>query len=312
MTGAATASAAIAVEARSLIDEYILYLQEQRRYSKHTVSGYERELTRYAAAIEGDLCTARPHNVTHFLNALHRQGLKPKSIQRALSAVRSFYNHLQATDRIKANPAKSARAPKVARTLPAVLDTDQAAALFTEEPTDARQIRDRAILEVLYGSGLRLNELVGLNIEDLDLAGGFVRVDGKGGKVRQAPLGRRSQAALRAWLAKHPNLSPQAPVFTGRGARRISSRTVQLRLKQIASRQLHDDALHPHMLRHSFATHLLESSGDLRAIQELLGHSDIATTQIYTHLDFQHLAKVYDSAHPRAHARGEKDADDES
>ena len=225
-------------------------------------------------------------------------------MQRALSAIRSFYAFLLQRRMVKLNPAAIARAPKAKRKLPRVLDTDQAAKLFDAEITTPLQVRDRAILELLYGAGLRLSELVQLNIGDVELNEGFANVMGKGKKARRAPLGRHCVAALRAWLSEHPNCVAEAPLFTGRmgqrGVTRISPRTIQNRLKKIAVQQLGDDSLHPHMLRHSFATHMLESSGDLRAIQELLGHADIATTQVYTHLDFQHLAKVYDAAHPRA------------
>ncbi len=284
------------------IGAYLTHLETARRYTANTLDGYRRELHRYAALLETDVLAAQPHHVTAFVSRLHRQGLKPRSIQRALSAVRSFYAHLLAHNRVDANPAASVRAPKADRTLPKALDTDQAAALFTtaEADPDPRTLRDLAMLELLYGCGLRLSELVGLDVEDVDLSAGIVRVLGKGGKQRQVPLGRLARAATRAWLAQHPEPLPGEPLFTGTGRRRISPRTVQQRVKKTARERLADDSLHPHMLRHSYATHLLESSGDLRAIQELLGHSDIATTQVYTHLDFQHLAKTYDRAHPRA------------
>jgi integrase/recombinase XerC len=184
--------------------------------------------------------------------------------------------------------------------LPTLLDTDQTAQLLNFTPTEQLGRRDIAMLELFYGSGLRLAELVALNVRDLDLDDGFVRVTGKGRKVRQVPLGSFCIRALRDYLRQRPTATPTTPVFTARGAARISRRTVQQRLKLLSQRQLGNNALHPHMLRHSFASHLLESSGDLRAVQELLGHADISTTQVYTHLDFQHLAKVYDASHPRA------------
>jgi integrase/recombinase XerC len=209
---------------------------------------------------------------------------------------------------VAANPAKLVSAPKAARKLPQVLDTDQAAQLLDfADLDDDSAVCDRAILELFYGSGLRLSELVGLRIAEVDLAQGFVDVLGKGNKRRLVPLGRHCVEALKDWLSVHPNPLGDNWLLPGRGNKPLSPRTIQNRIKRVAQRQLGENSLHPHMLRHSFATHLLESSGDLRAIQELLGHADIATTQIYTHLDFQHLAKVYDSAHPRAHNSGEQD-----
>lgn len=289
-----------------LIQQFLDHLRIEKRYSPHTINGYQHELAKFAAYIGADLSAVQTHDVTLYTGTLRQQGLQAKSIQRALSAVRSFYNFLHKRGEVAVNPAAVARAPKAKRKLPQVLDTDQAAQLFTGSADSTLARRDRAMLEMFYGAGLRLAELVGLNIGDLDLSQGYARVLGKGNKTRQAPLGRHCLAALRAWLQVHPEPQPAAPLFTGRGTRRISPRTVQTRLKRIAVLQLGDDALHPHMLRHSFATHLLESSGDLRAIQELLGHSDIATTQVYTHLDFQHLAKVYDAAHPRAELKSDE------
>jgi integrase/recombinase XerC len=292
------------------VASFIQHLQVERRYSAHTLSAYTRELDKFTSHYTKDVLGAHTHDITHFTNALHHQGLSAKSIQRALSAVRSFYTYLQHRGLVQSNPAAAARAPKAKSRLPKVLDTDQAAALFTGTEQTKLGIRDRAIIELFYGAGLRLSELVGLNIGDLDLQTGLARVLGKGSKARQAPMGRYCINALKLWLAQHPDPLPDAPLFTARGRQRISPRTVQGRLKAIAREKLGDDALHPHMLRHSFATHLLESSGDLRAIQELLGHSDIATTQIYTHLDFQHLAKVYDQAHPRAHRQPDRTSDE--
>ncbi len=284
-----------------LVQQYLNHLVEIKRYSAHTTSSYRRDLKKFESICSCDVSAANTHHITHFVNTLHHQGMQPKTIQRSLSCIRSFYTYLQKQGHVSTNPARVTRAPKVKRKLPKVLDTDQAAALFTGPANSLIEVRDRAILELLYGSGLRLSEVVGLDIEHLELGAGYVRVTGKGKKIRNTPLGRHCVAALQNWLQAHPAPSPQAPLFTGRRNNRISPRTIQSRLKKIATVQLADDSLHPHMLRHSFATHLLESSGDLRAIQELLGHSDIATTQIYTHLNFQHLAKVYDGAHPRAH-----------
>ena len=281
----------------------------QRRCGKHTIAGYARELNRFASRCDVDIQDIKTHHITQFITDLHAAGLKPRSIQRSVSAIRSFFAYLIQSGLCSHNPASAAIVPKSARKLPKVLDPDQASALFNEQNVapSPRSIRDRALLELLYGSGLRLSEAVGLNVSDVDFAQGFARVVGKGNKIRNAPLGQICISALKDWLAVHPEPSSDAPLFTARGKHRIAPRTVQQRLKAIGLRTLGSDELHPHMLRHSFATHLLESSGDLRAVQELLGHADIATTQIYTHLDFQHLAKVYDQAHPRAHKLDDQD-----
>ena len=282
-------------------DDFIQHLSVEKRYSRHTLSAYTHELKKFVNFVEGPLDNVKPHDVTAYTVFLHRKGLKAKSIQRALSAIRKYYSYLQANQRIQLNPAAVARAPKAERRLPKVLDADQTAKLFDTPAKSAKDIQNRAILELFYGAGLRLAELVNMNKEDVEISAAQARVLGKGNKVRQLPLGRHCVKALENWLLIHPIASNNTALFVGRKNARISIRTIQYRIKQIAQQQLGDSALHPHMLRHTFATHMLESSGDLRAIQELLGHADIATTQIYTHLDFQHLAKVYDNAHPRAH-----------
>ncbi len=239
-----------------------------------------------------------------FVAAEHRRGLSPKSLQRRLSACRSFYRWLLKHGRIAANPADAIRAPKAPRKLPQVLDPDEAKALV-EVPTDVPLgMRDRALLELFYSSGLRLSELCALRWHDLDLAGGLVTVLGKGSKQRSVPVGSHARAALAAWRDEQRPRS-DAPVFPGRNGA-ITPRAVQMRLRHLAQRQGLFKRVHPHLLRHSFASHVLESSGDLRGVQELLGHADISTTQIYTHLDFQHLAKVYDAAHPRARRKTAK------
>ena len=203
------------------------------------------------------------------------------------------------------NPAAANKSPKKRTKLPNLLDTDQAARLFVFEAKSDIDKRDRAIMELLYGSGLRLTELTKLDVRDVRLQDGFVTVQGKGGKIRQVPMGSYCIDAINIWLQCRTATEPAQPLFTSRGGNRISPRTVQSRLKIWAHRQLGSNQLHPHMLRHSFASHVLESSSDLRAVQELLGHAHISTTQIYTHLDFQHLAKVYDAAHPRAQSQDE-------
>ena len=269
----------------------------------HTLDAYRRDLTALHDWADAQqlppLTELHTDQLRSFIASGHRQGLAPKSLQRRLSACRSFYNWLLKHGRISASPVAGLRAPKAPRKLPQVLDADEAVQLV-EVPTDAPLgLRDRALLELFYSSGLRLSELCGLRWQDLDLASGVVTVLGKGRKQRIVPVGSHAKKALAEWRAEKP-AADNAQVFPGRGGGPISQRAVQLRIKALAQRQGLFKHVHPHMLRHSFASHILESSGDLRGVQELLGHADIATTQIYTHLDFQHLAKVYDGAHPRA------------
>jgi len=283
------------------VDDFLAHLSVERRASAHTLDAYRRDLdalSAWTAAQETDLVRLSAAQMRAFVAAEHRRGLSPKSLQRRLSACRSFYRWLLRHGRIAASPAAAIRAPKAPRRLPQVLDVDEASRLV-EVPTDAPLgLRDRALLELFYSSGLRLSELCGLRWHDLDLGEGLVQVLGKGRKQRSVPVGSHARTALAAWRADQ-RPATDAPVFPGRNGA-ITPRAVQLRLRQLAQRQGLFKRVHPHLLRHSFASHVLESSGDLRGVQELLGHADIATTQIYTHLDFQHLAKVYDAAHPRA------------
>lgn len=284
-----------------VIDDFLSHLQVERRMSAHTLDAYRRDLTTlsdWAQAQDRDMIELKTEDLRAFIAAEHRRGLAPKSLQRRLSACRSFYRWLLKHGRIKASPAEGIRAPKAPRKLPQVLDPDEAKALV-EVPTDAPLgLRDRALLELFYSSGLRLSELCALCWRDLDLDDGLVTVLGKGSKQRTVPVGSHARHALREWR-KDGSAGGKDPVFPGRNGP-ITPRAVQLRMRKLAQRQGLFKRVHPHLLRHSFASHLLESSGDLRGVQELLGHADIATTQIYTHLDFQHLAKVYDAAHPRA------------
>ena len=285
-----------------VIDDFLAHLQVERRMSAHTLDAYQRDLEALAAWAKAngidDLATLQPEALRAFIAAEHRRGLSPKSLQRRLSACRSYFQWLLKHGRIAANPAAGIRAPKAPRKLPQVLDPDEAARLV-EVPTDVPLgLRDRALLELFYSSGLRLSEVCGLRWHDLDLDGGTVTVLGKGSKQRVVPVGSHARKALGEWRTDSAAAS-DAPEFPGRNGF-ITPRAVQLRLRQLAQRQGLFKRVHPHLLRHSFASHVLESSGDLRGVQELLGHADIATTQIYTHLDFQHLAKVYDAAHPRA------------
>ena len=283
------------------MDQYLDHLQVERMVSPNTLDGYRRDLTALASWADAnghDLLRLGTEDIRAFVAAEHRRGLSPKSLQRRLSAVRSFYRWLLKNGRIAASPAAAIRAPKAPRKLPQVLDPDEAKVLV-EVPTDVPLgLRDRALLELFYSSGLRLSELCALRWRDLDLDDGLVTVLGKGNKQRSVPVGSHARNALTAWRVD-TGAGNDAPVFPGRHGP-ITPRAVQLRLRQLAQRQGLFKRVHPHLLRHSFASHVLESSGDLRGVQELLGHADIATTQIYTHLDYQHLAKVYDAAHPRA------------
>lgn len=286
-----------------LIEDYLSHLQVERRMSPHTLDGYRRDLLSLStwAQAQGmsDVAGLKEPDIRAFVAAEHRRGLSPKSLQRRLSAVRSFYQWLLRHGRIAANPAAGVRAPKAPRKLPQVLDADEAKVLV-EVPTDVPLgLRDRAMLELFYSSGLRLGELCTLRWRDLHLDEGLVSVVGKGNRQRIVPVGSHARNALQEWRADSGG-ADDAPVFPGRGGGPISARAVQIRMRQLAQRQGLFKRVHPHLLRHSFASHVLASSGDLRGVQELLGHADISTTQIYTHLDFGHLAKVYDAAHPRA------------
>ncbi len=287
------------------IDAYMEHLRSERQVSTHTLDGYRRDLTRLASLCEkasiGDWPALQVRDLRLFVARLHQQGLASRSLARLLSATRGLFQYLIREGRCRHNPADGLSAPKGARKLPRTLDTDRTAQLLdggVEDDFIAR--RDQAVLELFYSSGLRLSELVGLDLEWLDLKEGLVRVHGKGNKVRELPVGRAARQAIEAWLPLRALASPQDnAVFIGRSGKRLTPRAIQLRVREAGVREL-GQHLHPHMLRHSFASHMLESSQDLRAVQELLGHADIATTQIYTHLDFQHLATVYDQAHPRA------------
>jgi len=241
-----------------------------------------------------------------FAARAHAGGLAPRSVQRRLSAVRGFFGYLVREGAAASNPAVDIRAPKSARRLPGTLDVDQIAQLLEAPSGDALALRDRAIMELFYSSGLRLAELVGLAITDIDLADRTVRVLGKGAKTRIVPVGRKAVEALRTWLRERGALADidETALFVGRNGARLKPRAIQLRIAQWARRAGLPSRVYPHLFRHSFATHLLESSKDLRGVQELLGHADISTTQIYTHLDFTHLARTYDASHPRAKRKG--------
>ncbi len=310
-------------EANQWVERFRRYLVTERRGSPHTVSNYLRDLralqTYCDRARLADWAGLDDAQVRAFAARLHAGGLGPRSIQRRLSAVRSFYDFLlreaqvQREQRaapaegadiraLRSNPASDVRAPKAPRRLPVTLDADQMARLLAIKETTPVAIRDRAIMELLYSSGLRLAELTTLDLEQLDLADRTVRVLGKGRKERSVPVGRVATEALERWLKQRAAWagSSEPALFLGRGGRRLGRREIQKRVAYWARRQGLPQHVHPHLFRHSFASHLLESGAELRGVQEMLGHADIATTQIYTHLDFQHLARIYDAAHPRA------------
>jgi integrase/recombinase XerC len=295
-----------------LVERFLDHLRLERRLSIHTITSYRRDLaclTEYCDANDvlrwQDL---KSHHVRGFAASSHAAGLSPRSIQRRLSGIRGFMNYLIREGDIARNPATDISAPQVARKLPNTLDVDQMARLLQIQGDDPVTVRDRAMLELLYSSGLRLAELVNLNPEDVDLGDAMIRVTGKGNKTRLIPIGRMARAAVTEWLPVRPELAAgdEKALFVGVRGRRISPRTVQNRVHHWALKAGIPQRVYPHLFRHSFATHLMESSRDLRAVQELLGHADISTTQIYTHLDFQHLAQIYDEAHPRARIRARR------
>lgn len=294
-----------AAELQAALEHFFRHVGSERQLSPRTLQAYRQDLQLLATHLteQGvtDWSKVVDADLRRFIAVRHRQGLSGRSLQRMLSAVRSLYRFLIRERLCRNNPALDLRAPKTARELPRTLDADLTARLLdSAEDDDWLCLRDRAMLELFYSSGLRLSELAGLDVANLDLTEGEVRVLGKGSKTRILPVGRMAREALSAWLAVRPMLAgPEQPLFVGMQGRRLTPRAIQLRVRRWGVEHI-GQHLHPHMLRHSFASHLLESSGDLRAVQELLGHADISTTQIYTHLDFQHLAQVYDQAHPRA------------
>jgi integrase/recombinase XerC len=290
------------------------YMNSERRLSAHTDSNYARDLAALVKYCDraklGEWSALDSQHIRMFAAHSHAGGLSPRSVQRRLSAVRSFYEFLlrenaaDASPRsgVTRNPAHDIRAPKAAKRLPETLDPDQMARLLEVPPGDTFVMRDRAIMELFYSSGLRLAELVGLNLADLDLKDRMVDVMGKGRKGRRVPVGSIAAEVLTKWLRERAAVAKpdETALFVGRGGKRLGPRAIQTRVAQWARRQGLGVHVYPHLFRHSFATHLLESSRELRGVQELLGHADISTTQVYTHLDFQHLARIYESSHPRA------------
>lgn len=288
------------------VREFIDHLQ-QSHMSPHTVTAYTRDLNRLLLFIENsDDCDWKHLSVKHaqtFTTSLRRSGLSAHSIRRAVSAARSWYHYLLRQGSVSANPFETVRSPKAKHKLPGTLNVDEINGLLAQHDGDALSIRDYAILELFYSSGLRLSELASLNCDGVDLAQSEVRVTGKGNKQRIIPVGAKAITAVQEWLGCRKSLaaSGERALFLNKNGGRLGVRGIQYRMNRWAQKHGLGRRLHPHMLRHSFASHVLASSGNLRAVQEMLGHANIATTQIYTHLDFQHLAKVYDQAHPRAH-----------
>ena len=296
------------LDLKTHIEAFVRHLEKERQLSPHTVDAYRRDLrllTNFCERTSLGIESLDSYTVRQFAAEWHRRGSSPRSIARRLSAIRSFLAFMVRGGIIKSNPASGVQAPKPSRRLPATLDADQVASLLALAGEDDLTVRDRAMLELFYSSGLRLAELVGVDLSDLDFPDRTVRVTGKGNKVRIVPVGRYALEALETWIVVRVTIAkPQeVALFVSRRGTRLAPRSVQSRLKRWAQQQGAPVGVHPHMLRHSFASHMLESSGNLRAVQELLGHASLSTTQVYTHLDFQHLAQIYDKAHPRAQRR---------
>jgi integrase/recombinase XerC len=289
----------------ALAAEYLDALRHQRRLAPATLTNYGHALeTLFFLLKENRLDSLEPAKVRRFVAVMHSRGLAPRSLALMLSAWRGFYHWLVRYRGFSANPVLGVRAPKAARPLPKALSVEAAQRLLDEKPGTPQAVRDAAMFELLYSSGLRLGELIALDVDDgrLDLAQGEVTVTGKGSKTRTVPVGAKARDALKSWMSNRAQLAApgERALFVGGRGRRIAATVVNSRLRAWARRRGLNQRVHPHMLRHSFASHVLQSSQDLRAVQELLGHASISTTQVYTHLDFQALAKVYDAAHPRA------------
>jgi integrase/recombinase XerC len=292
--------------ATKLLQGYLDHLAHERRLSKLTSLNYARDIQALLrAANTTALGEIQVHDLRRYIAALHGKGLGGRSLARMLSAWRGFFDYLARDHGFKQNPAAGLRPPKSPKRLPKALSPEQAQLLVEIEAGDALAVRDKAILELFYSSGLRLAELVGLTPEAIDRNEGVITVTGKGNKTRVVPVGRHALAAIAAWLPLRAQIlkAGESALFVNKNGKRLSPRAVQQRMKMWSIKQGININVHPHVLRHSFASHVLQSSGDLRAVQEMLGHASIASTQVYTHLDFQHLAKVYDAAHPRAKKR---------
>ncbi|HKB82517.1 MAG TPA: tyrosine recombinase XerC [Burkholderiales bacterium] len=303
--GSDSATKADPPDAPPFVSDFLSHLIRERRLSPHTAEGYVhdvRVLMELAQEQASSLQDLQIHQIRRFVARLHGRGLGGKSLARMLSAWRSFFNYLARDHGFTRNPCGGVRPPKSPKSLPKALSPDEATRLVSFAESGPLAVRDRAMFELLYSSGLRLSELTSLKIGDVSFADATVRVVGKGNKTRVVPVGSHALHALQAWLPVRESLPhlDESALFLNQRGDAISPRTVQSRLKAWGIKQGLPGHVHPHMLRHSFASHVLQSSGDLRAVQEMLGHASISTTQVYTHLDFQYLAKVYDAAHPRA------------
>lgn len=294
------------------LQRFYQFLQTEKQYSRHTLSAYRRDISRFIA-----FCTQQgllrweqidEHGIRQFVSQVHRQGLGGRSIQRLLSALRRLFHFLQVNQCIRQNPAAHVRAPKSERKLPEVMHPQELSRLLQCNSEDPLVVRDYAILELLYASGLRISELISLDMVDIDGASRSVRVIGKGRKERHAPFGKHAAKSLEKWFKCRKVLinEDNDAVFVSRSGSRISASTIRARLQKLCREKGISQRVYPHLMRHSFASHMLEASQDLRAVQELLGHAHLKTTQIYTHLDFQQLAKTYDAAHPRAQKKNQK------
>lgn len=289
------------------LKRFYQFLQSEKQFSPHTLEGYQRDITRFirfcdAQKIAGWNVIDEQH-IRQFVSLVHRQGLGGKSIQRLLSALRRLFRYLQTNHQMHNNPAAHVRAPKSERKLPSVMQHQQIEHLLLTTSEDPLTIRDHAILELLYGSGLRLAELISLDLSDINWQSSYLAVTGKGRKERHCPFGKHATIMLKKWLKCREMLvkAGEKAVFINNRGARIGASGIRSRIQKLCIEKGISQRVYPHLMRHSFASHMLEASQDLRAVQELLGHVHLKTTQIYTHLDFQQLAKTYDAAHPRAH-----------
>ena len=293
-------------ESQHLKGKFLQFLETEKRYSKHTVENYSKDiddLEKFCSVKKiNSWDEIKPHHVRTYASQIFIDGLGARSIQRKLSAIRSFMNYLVRENLLRTNPADGVKTPKAPKKLPGVLDVDQINQLLNIKSTEPISLRDKAIMELLYSSGLRLAELVALNPIDLNIHDRSLTVIGKGNKKRMLPIGSKAIEAIKAWIKVRSQIAApdEEALFVGNRGNRLSRRSIQSRINHWAKKNGLAQDVYPHLLRHSFATHLLEASGDLRAVQELLGHKDISTTQVYTHLDFQHLAETYDKTHPRS------------
>ena len=303
-----------------LVEQFLVHLTTVRQLSQHTIKSYRTDLARLIEFCQENNITSwqklQSHDLRRYVALAHHAGISGASQQRRLSTFRTFYNFLIKEGLTRANPVLAVSTPKSGKRLPKTLDTDQVNQLLNVKTSKWHAIRDSAMLELFYSSGLRLSELVGIDLQNINPTDGSVLVTGKGNKQRLLPVGKKARQAILNWLkiredlpVKKTQINDQSALFLSERGNRISARNVQARIRYWTTRQGIPGNIHPHMLRHSFASHMLESSGDLRAVQELLGHADISTTQIYTHLNFQHLADVYDKAHPRAQTKAKNPND---